>query len=289
MTSSATTVPDTTCEGVEIADREGVAPGRLGHALASGHQLDLEERFHRDGFALLPGVLAERAPRLRELIDQAFASEVEGVSSNRYGGFIMTRMFELHAEFQELLTCDPLISIAESLVGGSCHLVAQNVVRNRSGEAIDGFHVDDLVHLPLPPELPRHDGRWRLPCFVFTFQCLLSDVPSIDHGATQFVPGSHYSGRQPEPTQRPVWEGRGPVSILGRAGDIYLHHGQAWHRGAPNRSERTRYLLQLCYGQRFVAQRFHPFVDYRLPAAVLARADERCLRVLGRHPKGAYG
>jgi hypothetical protein len=42
-------------------------------------------------------------------------------------------------------------------------------------------------------------------------------------------------------------------------------------------------------GQRFVAQRFHPFVNYHLPAQVMARADARGLRVLGQQGKGAYG
>jgi hypothetical protein len=40
---------------------------------------------------------------------------------------------------------------------------------------------------------------------------------------------------------------------------------------------------------RFISQRFYPFVNYQLPAHVLARADERRTRVLGVHPKGAYG
>jgi hypothetical protein len=40
---------------------------------------------------------------------------------------------------------------------------------------------------------------------------------------------------------------------------------------------------------RFVSQRFYPFVNYQLPSRVLERADERRRRVLGFHPKGAYG
>ena len=69
----------------------------------------------------------------------------------------------------------------------------------------------------------------------------------------------------------------------------YLHNGQCWHRGAPNTSNRTRYLLQLAYGMRFISQRFYPFVNYHLPQHVFDRADDRCKRVLGFHPKGAYG
>lgn len=109
------------------------------------------------------------------------------------------------------------------------------------------------------------------------------------YGPTQVVPGSHYSGRQPNDPREPIFEGRGPISILCRAGEAYLQHSQVWHRGAPNTSDRTRYLLQYAFGQRFVAQRFYPFLNYRMPDHVLEGADERLLRVLGKHPKGAYG
>ena len=40
---------------------------------------------------------------------------------------------------------------------------------------------------------------------------------------------------------------------------------------------------------RFVAQRFYPFLNYEVPAHVLAGADEKLLKALGKHPKGAYG
>jgi ectoine hydroxylase-related dioxygenase (phytanoyl-CoA dioxygenase family) len=261
----------------------------VGSPLDPTAKADLLDRFHRDGFALLPGVLAEQAPQLRDLVDRAFAEHAVGGSTNRYDDIVMARMFELDESFQRLLTAEPFISLAEEVLGANCHLVAQNCVRNPPGRAIDVFHADEEVFCTLPSELPRFDARMRMPVFVFTFQILLSDVPTVEHGPTQFVPGSHYAGRQPDDLRDPSFEGRRSVSMLGRAGDVYLHNGQCWHRGAPNTSDRTRYLLQIAYGRRWVANRFHPFIDYRLPDHVRARADERCLRVLGKHPKGPYG
>ena len=139
--------------------------------------------------------------------------------------------------------------------------------------------------------MARHDPRLRMPVFLLTVQIPLTDIPSDEFGPTQFVPKGHYSGRQPEDVKNPLFEGREPVSIHCKAGDIYLHNGQCWHRGAPNTSIRTRYLLQQAYGMRWVAQRFFPFLNYRMPQHVLdhASGDENMLRVLGKHPKGAYG
>ena len=57
-------------------------------------------------------------------------------------------------------------------------------------------------------------------------------------------------------TQAPTFEGRGPTSILCKAGDIYLTNHQCWHRGAPNTSDRTRYVMQLQYAQRWADARF---------------------------------
>ncbi len=244
--------------------------------------------FGRDGFALLPGVFAAQASQLRREVDRAFVDPRGVEAGNHYGDFIMARLFELSPVFRDLLVAEPIISIAEHLLGPDCHLVANNVVRNRPGESISDWHVDDEVFFPLPPEIPRHDGRVRMPNFLFTVQILLSDVDDLAHGPTQFIPGSHYAGRPPT-GDAPTFEGRDPVTILGRAGDVYLHDPQCWHRGAPNTSDRTRYLLQVAYGRRWVSQHFHPFIDYRMPVHVWEGAGERLQRVLGRHPQGPYG
>ena len=108
----------------------------------------------------------------------------------------------------------------------------------------------------------------------------------LANNPTQIVPGSHWSGRRP--TADLVFEGQGPVSMLGRAGDVYLHHNQTWHRRGPNPSPDTRWIVATAYGRRWVAQRLFPFVDYQLPAHVVEGADERLLRVLGKHPHGSY-
>ncbi len=243
--------------------------------------------YERDGFAPMPGLLGPRAAELRALIDRSYDADPRVDDSFRYG-FVLARLFELDRAFRDLLVLEPIISIAERILGANCHLVAQNVVRNHPGQAIDGWHVDEEVFFP---RMDDGDGLGQaMPSFVMTVQILLSDVPDVDHGPSQYVPGSHRAGRHPPAAaDEPCYRGRGPVSLLGRAGDVYLHNGQCWHRGAPNRSTRTRYLLQLAFGRRWVAQRFHPFIDYRMPDHVWDGAGDRLQRVLGRHPKGPYG
>ncbi|MSR82626.1 MAG: hypothetical protein EXS58_06830 [Candidatus Latescibacteria bacterium] len=266
------------------------ATRQSGQPLAPEQSAAILDRFYREGFAYIPGILsAGECAQLRERVDRAFDAHPVGQSDLRYGEIVLVRLFELDTLFRDLLVREPIIGLCDAVLGPQCHLFAQNLVRNGQGQAIDRFHVDDEVEFPLPDEIPRHDARLRLSVFRMTVQILLSDVEAEQYGPTQFVPGSHYSGRNPSDPLTPSFEGQGPVSILGRAGDIYLHNGQCWHRGAPNASTRVRYLLQHAMGRRWVAQRFYPFLNYHMPEHVLEGADERLLRVLGKHPKGPYG
>jgi ectoine hydroxylase-related dioxygenase (phytanoyl-CoA dioxygenase family) len=95
-----------------------------------------------------------------------------------------------------------------------------------------------------------------MPVIWLSVQIPLTDIECVENGPTQFVPGSQYSGRQPENRDDLQFAGRGAISVLCRAGDIYLQNHQCWHRGAPNVSDRTRYVLQLQFGQRWAVRRF---------------------------------
>jgi len=248
------------------------------------------DEFNREGVARVGRIFSQdQAAELREKIDQVFADPARKDSHHVSNEYIAVRLFECDRAFRDIMASEPLISLMEALLGPDCHLIANNAVRNRPGEAIDSFHADDFVWFPLPEELPRFDARMTFPTFIVGVQMALTDIESDEFGPTQYVPGSHYSGRQPHDPKDPSFEGRGAKSVLVRAGEIYLQHAQVWHRGAPNTSSRTRYLLQYAFARRFIAQRFFPFLNYRMPDHVLDGASARLLRVLGKHNKGAYG
>ena len=259
------------------------------------------EQFHRDGFAHIPGVLTPgEIAALRGRTDELFADPLLAQRTNpeladpRYiqlrkheiSGeelpFILRNTIELDPLFRDMLLREPILSLAEAIVGQDCKFCGQNVLRNLPGLAIERWHVDGAVHVPLPENVPRHDPRIRLPVLWFTVQMALSDIESIEHGPTQYVPGSHYSGRNPNDQDHPEFEGRGPVSIFCKAGDIYLQDPQCWHRGAPNRSGRTRYILQSQYAARWAFWRFSLCNRVPVPEADLQTASERLLSLLGR-------
>jgi ectoine hydroxylase-related dioxygenase (phytanoyl-CoA dioxygenase family) len=262
-----------------------------GEPFSADKNKQLADEFCREGCLLIRDVLTPgEVAALKEAIDRVFADPRIKTTDTLYGDWIAVRLFEWDNLFRDMLVREPIISLMEAIVGPECHLIANNFVRNPPGSAIDSYHADipDLCW-EMPDDIPSFDPRIRFPCYVLNVQIPLTGLESDEYGPTQYVPRSHYSGRPPNDLKNPTFEGRGGVSIHCKPGDIYLQHSQVWHRGAPNSSNRTRYLLQQAYSRRFVSQKFYPFLNYRMPDHVLQGASERLLRVLGKHPKGAYG
>ena len=209
-------------------------------------------------------------------------------------GTSLMRMFEYSYAFRDLFVREPFASLAEAILGDDCHCMSQNALYTPpNAKAITdgpgGWHVDDLVHFPLPDDVPRHNPAVTMPCFVMQIFTPLTDVDELIYGPTQVVPGSHYAGRQPNKQNAPFFDGQGPHSFLVRKGHTYMFNNQIWHRGAPNASNRIRLMAGVTYSKRFVSQKFYPFIDYHMPAHVWDQTSPRLERMLGRHAKGAYG
>lgn len=253
------------------------------------------QQFHREGYLVVEKALSPtQVVTLREGVERAFEGpDPRAEPYGRLADIWRPLMFECGLEFEELVDNPRIIDLVEALLGTDCHLIAMSCLRTGPGQGISGWHADDTVRFPRPRGVPL-DPRVPMPCMVMNFNYYLCDVDE-ELGPTQFVPGSHRSGRGPEsedldPEGNPHYEGRGPVSAVAPAGAAVMWHDQTWHRGAPNRSaDRVRYVQQAPYARRFIAQRFYPFLNYRLPEEILERANPRRKRLLGLHRIGAYG
>jgi ectoine hydroxylase-related dioxygenase (phytanoyl-CoA dioxygenase family) len=221
---------------------------------------DIICEFDREGCVLVAGVLtATEVAELRALTDRYYAdrdSIAARHASYAGGAFVLRYCADLDPMFKAIVSREPIPSLAAAVLGPKPAFNAMNVIRNEPGQAISFWHVDDTLEIPLPDGVPRFDPRMRMPVFWFTVQIALSDIETLAHGPTQFVPGSHYSGRRPPTQENPTFEGRGPQNVLCTAGDIYFTNHQAWHRGAPNTSHRTRYVMQVQFAQRWTLPRF---------------------------------
>lgn len=217
------------------------------------------DEFFRDGCVLIPNVLtAEEVAVLREKTDH-YAAKLSPESkhiSHVFEALVLRRCEEIDPLFRDMTEREAILNIAAAVLGTGARFNAMNVIRNEPGQAIALWHLDDVLEFPLPEEIARFDARIKMPVFWMTVQVALSDIDGIEHGPTQFVPGSHYSGRHPNSQENPTFEGRGARPVLCKAGDAYLTNHQCWHRGAPNSSNRTRYVMQIQYAQKWADARF---------------------------------
>lgn len=227
---------------------------------ASLQQPDVAEiatEFFRAGCVVIPNILsADEVAALRTKTDEYAANPATASKHLTMAGnaFVLRYCHELDPLFQAMTAHEPILKVVEAVLGPNAKFNAMNVIRNGQGQAISRWHVDDVLEFPLPPEIARFDARIRMPVLWMTVQVALSDIDQIEHGPTQFVPQSHYSGRKP--TESLLFEGHGPESVFCKAGDIYLTNHQCWHRGAPNLSERVRYIMQIQYAQGWADRRF---------------------------------
>ena len=248
--------------------------------------------FRRDGFCVIGDVLdSEEVVALREVTDHHMLNQETIAGGYVQRDHILRHANELDPVFLDLLTREPIYSLMLGLFGERVQQCGMNVLRSGRGVALERWHVDDSLFFPLPDDVPRHDPRIQIPVFWLTVQIALSDIDKVEHGPTQYVPGSHYSGRRPPENRTPDFEGVGPKSIFCKSGSIYLHDPQCWHRGAPNDSDRVRYLLQSQYGSAWGFGRYNAYIQHRMPAKLLKGADQRLLRLIGpqrRHPEKRY-
>ncbi|MEG4573639.1 phytanoyl-CoA dioxygenase family protein [Microcoleus sp. N3A4] len=56
-----------------------------------------------------------------------------------------------------------------------------------------------------------------------------------------------------------MWNGNSPEPILCKAGDVLFFRSELWHSGGKNTTvDRSRYMLQVHYSHRDIAQKFSP-------------------------------
>ena len=238
----------------------------------------------QDGFAYMPAVLdAADVAELRSRID-VLEPDPQAFDRRSASDKHIKVVFNRDAFFLRFLDQAPVVDVAEATLGADCHIIGMTAWMTGSGRPDQRLHAD---YLPL--ELAEDllvGGRARVPVFVATAHYYLNDVYEA-LGPTMFVPGSHRSGRKPREGER-SWRDREERSVLCAAGDVLLFRSDVWHRGSANTSAETRYLLQVHYAQRMIAQKFPPYLRFQFNQRILAQANPRQRRLLGEHEPANY-
>ena len=244
------------------------------------------EQFHRDGCLLIERVLPpDWCAELRADLDRMLLERERPL-----GGPVMDlceRMFEGSRANLRIFDLEPIVSLAEALIDGPCHVIHNNSFRTAPGKGITGWHQDDAPHFRVTEGEPPKNVL--LPVLVFTCNYYLTDVTERENDGTQTIPGSHLFGASPPASMAGTqWE---PLirPNLAPMGSVAMFNCQVWHRGGPNMGDRTRYVTQCTYARRLIGHKYFPFMNYQMPEHVYRDASPRLLRLLGFLPHGAYG
>lgn len=286
----STTALPATGSSISTADAtaNAVSQLRVGQKPDDALLATLVKQFHRDGYIFVHDLLTpEHCAKLRADFDHALPPTGAPIEHRE-------RMFEQSRENLDLFDLDPVVSLAEALLGEdnrlgkeTCHVVHNNSFRTTKGGGWSSWHQDDSSHYVITHGEPPTNVH--LPVLLLTCNYYLTDQTEERHGPGQVVPGSHLFGAAP-PAELIGTKYESKVqTCTGRMGSAMIFNNQVWHRGSPNQSERTRYVTQVSYGRKSIAHFFHPFMNYQMPEHCLAGADARRRRLLGFLPKGPYG
>jgi ectoine hydroxylase-related dioxygenase (phytanoyl-CoA dioxygenase family) len=235
-----------------------------------------------DGFAIVPGVLPiDEVRAAREHIDQLKPIHWDRLGPTDH----FKNVFNQDTFFLQFIDRAPIIDLAESVMTSECHIIGETAWRSHPGHDGSGIHIDDL-HATIDEELLT-SGRVKMPVYLCTAHYYLSDITE-EMCPTKVIAGSHKSGRAPEKGET-SWNGRELETVLCKAGDVLFFRCEVWHSGSLNATkDKVRYLLQVHYGRRQVAQHFSPFLVWQFHPDVLALANPRQRRLLGDHKQMAY-
>ena len=197
------------CRLAAMAYTNGASAGPIhaGERFTEAETKRITEALSRDGHCFLGTSILEQdeVAALRDAMERMVddpAMQEDQPGNHRKARSLM-RMFEYDRSFRDLIVREPFASLAEAVLGDQCHVMGQNALftepnPDATADGPGGWHLDDLVQFPLPPEIARHDPGVPLPCNVMQLFTPLTSIDSVACGPTQVVPQSHYAGRRPD-------------------------------------------------------------------------------------------
>ena len=247
------------------------------------NNLDHQRRtLQREGCVLLPKVISlETCAETRKMIDnlKPIHWDFQGPTDH------YKCVFNRDPFWNKFLDTRGVIELVEKELGSNCHIIGMTAWRSHPGHQGAPMHLDyRALHLP---QYVLSDISIDIRPHICTAHFYLNNI-SPELCPTWVVPGSHRVeknpenefGRRTQPKEQPV---------ICEAGDVLIFRSDIWHRGSDNITKSdSRYLLQVHYGRREMAQRFSPYISWQFNPEVVKACTPRQLRLLGNHKPAAY-
>lgn len=209
---------------------------------------ETRERLDRDGYAPLPGVLADsQLTVMRARLGDLLAAEGEraGLEVHQEAG--ADRLADLVNKDPVFDVCftDPRLLACIAHVLGEFKLSSLNFRAALPGYGLQGLHTEGKP-VTDPAAYQVCNSIWLLDDFT------------ADNGATRVVPGSHRSGRAPGEAMSDVRAAHPEeVLLLAPAGTVVVFNSHLWHGGTVNRSTAPRRALHSYFTRRGNSQQLN--------------------------------
>jgi ectoine hydroxylase-related dioxygenase (phytanoyl-CoA dioxygenase family) len=139
---------------------------------------------------------------------------------------------------------------------------------------------------PGEPGQPIHRDQWAFDFFPFPkgyeVQCntiwAMSDF-TAENGGTRVIPGSNHFEDKLEFSHEDCEAAEMP------AGSVFVYTGAVYHGGGANRSQATRYGLNLTYARSWLRQEENQYLS--VPHEVARELPDELLKLIG-YQRGAY-
>jgi ectoine hydroxylase-related dioxygenase (phytanoyl-CoA dioxygenase family) len=149
------------------------------------------------------------------------------------------------------------------------------------------LHLTQLIAIgPGEPGQPIHRDQWAFDFFPFPkgyeVQCntiwAMNDF-TAENGATRVIPGSHLYEDKLQLEHEDCEAAEMP------AGSVFVYTGAVYHGGGANRSDQTRYGLNLTYARSWLRQEENQYLS--VPFELARELPDELLRLIG-YQRGAY-
>jgi len=149
------------------------------------------------------------------------------------------------------------------------------------------LHLTQVIAIgPAEPGQPIHRDQWAFDFFPFPMgyevQCntiwAMSDF-TAENGATRVIPGSHLYEDKLQLGHEDCEAAEMP------AGSVFVYTGAVYHGGGANRSQATRYGLNLTYARSWLRQEENQYLS--VPFEVARELPDDLLKLIG-YQRGAY-
>jgi ectoine hydroxylase-related dioxygenase (phytanoyl-CoA dioxygenase family) len=235
----------------------------------------IADDFRRDGFVVLKKVVPRKF--ISEIIPRIDNMKWEE-GDDWHPSYRYKNVFNRDHFWVNFIDLKPLADLAEEILGQNCHIIGETAWKSVQGHVGSPCHLDYVPHV-LPKEVVAL-GHYH-PAYIISAH-IFPHTLTEELGPTKVIPGSHKWGGN-------FFSLDGYESVFPEPGDVLVFRSDLWHGGAPNQTaDQSRYLLQVHYSQRWISQRFHPYLTWKWNEEILSKCNERQRRLLGGHKLSNY-